>query len=283
MFPERLACVTPGDLPRLKAMSTKPISTANVQYPQAPVEAGHVEAVPRRIRAKLGDRVVLDTANALYLWEWPFYPQYLVPAEDVEPDALADAGDEESADLGIVVPVSLSFNGAERAEAGNRYTASDIGGLEGKIRFDWDALDSWYEEDEEVFVHPRNPYTRVDALRTSQTIRVELEGVVLAEAPGGVMVFETGLPTRHYLDPTAVDHSALRPSDTVTECPYKGRTSQYWSVEIGGEIHEDLAWSYNFPTRQLLPVTGLVAFYDEKVDVFVDGVKNERPSTHFSD
>ena len=97
------------------------------------------------------------------------------------------------------------------------------------------------------------------------------------------MVFETGLPTRYYLDRSAVDFTHLRPTDTVTPCPYKGRTSAYWSVEAGGELHPDLAWSYDFPTRQLSPIAGLVGFYNEKLDISVDGELQERPKTHFFD
>jgi len=95
-------------------------------------------------------------------------------------------------------------------------------------------------------------------------------------------VFETGLPTRYYLDRTAVNLEHLVASETVTSCPYKGMTSGYWSVHIGNELHEDLAWAYDFPTRQLLPIAGLIAFYNEKLDLTVDGERLERPATHFS-
>jgi uncharacterized protein (DUF427 family) len=97
------------------------------------------------------------------------------------------------------------------------------------------------------------------------------------------MVFETGLPTRYYLPRTALQWDVLEPSGTVTECPYKGRTSAYWSVRTGGAVRRDLAWSYDFPTRQLLPIAGLVAFYNEKVDIFLDGRPLHRPVTPFSD
>ena len=113
-------------------------------------------------------------------------------------------------------------------------------------------------------------------------MRVELDGVVLAEAPTTVMVFETGLPPRYYLDRTALHLEHLVPSDTVTACPYKGTTSQYWSVRLGQAVHPDLAWSYAFPTLPLLPIAGLVAFYNEKVDHFVDGKLMVRPVTPFS-
>jgi uncharacterized protein (DUF427 family) len=151
------------------------------------------------------------------------------------------------------------------------------------VRFDWEALDAWFEEDQEVFVHPRSPYARVDALRSTRTVRVELDGVVLAESGSPVMVFETGLPTRYYLNRTEVRFEHLVPTPTVTRCPYKGTTSGYWSVVINGNHHADLAWTYDFPTRELLAIAGLVAFYNEKVDVFVDGIREDRPTTHFSD
>jgi uncharacterized protein (DUF427 family) len=140
---------------------------------------------------------------------------------------------------------------------------------------------AWFEEDEEVFVHPRNPYTRVDALRSSRTVRAELDGTLLARSSSTVMVFETGLPTRYYFDRTAVDFHHLRPTPTQTACPYKGRTSDYWSVEVRDTTIEDLAWAYDFPTRQLLPIAGMVAFYNEKLDITVDGQPLKRPVTHF--
>ncbi len=165
--------------------------------------------------------------------------------------------------------------------AGRRYLKSRVPELVDFVRFDWDALDAWYEEDEEVFVHPRNPYVRLDALRSFRRVRVELDGAVLAESSAPVMVFETGLPTRHYFDRTVVNFEHLVPSATVTACPYKGRTTGYWSVRTGTKTKPDLAWSYDFPTRQLLPIAGLIAFYDEHVDTFIDDVAQPRPVTHF--
>jgi uncharacterized protein (DUF427 family) len=250
-------------------------------YPRALVEAGHVERVPRRVRAEFGGQVVLDTTRAIYLWEWPFYPQFLIPAHDVDAAALIDDGPTHHLRFGTVVTVGLRIGGAQRPTAGRRYVESSIAELAGHIRFEWDALDAWFEEDEQVFVHPRNPYVRVDALRSTRHVRIERDGVVLAQSRAPVLVFETGLPTRYYVDRSAVDFSHLRPSDTVTACPYKGMTSGYWSIAIGDELHRDLAWTYDFPTRQLLPIAGLIAFYNEQVDAFLDGVAQPRPRTHF--
>ena len=154
-----------------------------------------------------------------------------------------------------------------------------VEGLAGRARFEWDSLDAWFEEDEQVFVHPRDPYTRVDALRSTRSVRIELDGVILAESSSPVLVFETGLPTRYYLNRTEVDFTHLVPTDSVTACPYKGTTSGYWTAQLGDTSYSDIAWVYDFPTRQLLPIAGMIAFYDEKVDTFLDGRLLDRPVT----
>ncbi len=251
-------------------------------YPKMITPVGHVEPVPRRVRAMLGGQVVLDTTGARYVWEWPNYPQYYIPLADVEPSVLVDEQHEQKLRLGTVRRHGLLAGDISRPGSARVYGDDAAAGLAGTVRFDWAALDAWFEEDEEVFVHPRSPYTRVDALRSTRTVRVELDGVVLAESSSPVMVFETGLPTRYYLNRTEVNAEHLLPTTTVTACPYKGKTSGYWSVRVGEAVHEDLAWAYDFPTRQLLPITGLIAFYNEKVDITVDGQRLDRPVTHFS-
>jgi len=251
-------------------------------YPQAIVPVDHVEPVPRRIRAVVDGRVVIDTASARYVWEWPYYPQYYIPIGDFAPDVLVDEAREEHLKRGTAMRHGLRTAGGVRSGVAHHYVSSPVDGVAGTVRVEWAALDAWFEEDEEVFVHPRNPYTRVDALRSDREIVVELEGIVLARSSRPVLVFETGLPTRYYLDRLDVDVSHLVLSDTVTSCPYKGTTSAYWSVDVGARVEPDLAWAYDFPTRQLLPIAGLVAFYNEKVDLTVDGVRLERPQTKFS-
>ncbi len=251
-------------------------------YPQAIVPVNHVEPVPRRIRAVLDGRVVIDTTAARYVWEWPYYPQYYIPFADFAPDVLVDEGHEEHLRRGTAMRFGLRRGDGVLAGVAHHYVVSEVEGISGTVRVDWGALDAWFEEDEEVFVHPRNPYTRVDALRSDREVVVELEGLVLARSTRAVLVFETGLPTRYYFDRLDVDFTRLVPSDTVTSCPYKGTTSGYWSVDVGERVEPDLVWAYDFPTRQLLPIAGLVAFYNEKVDLTVDGVWLERPTTKFS-
>jgi uncharacterized protein (DUF427 family) len=259
-------------------------------YPASIVPVNHVAPVPRRIRAYLGAEKVLDTTRALYVWEWPNYPQYYIPLADVRSDLLVPEGHSQQTGRGLVELHGLRVTGsgeAHRPRAARLVTKAVVDGLDGMVRFEWAALDAWFEEDEQVFVHPRDPYTRVDALRSDRQVRVELDGLVLADSRSPVMVFETGLPTRYYVNRTDVRFEHLVPSPTVTSCPYKGTTSAYWSVQGGGPadkgtVHKDLAWAYDFPTRQLLPIAGLVAFYNEKVDTFLDGEPLDRPKTHFS-
>jgi uncharacterized protein (DUF427 family) len=251
-------------------------------YPQPIVPVDHIEPVPRRVRAMLGGAVVLDTTRALYVWEWPNFPQYYVPLADLDPAAMVDEEHAERLHRGLARRFGLRVGDITQPGAALVFGEDALEGLEGTVRLDWNALDAWFEEDEEVFVHPRSPYSRVDALRSTRTVRVELEEVVLAESSSPVMVFETGLPTRYYLNRTEVRFEHLVPTDTVTSCPYKGTTTGYWSVRIGDQTHADLAWAYDFPTGPLLPIAGLIAFYNEKVNVFVDGVLLDRPGTHFS-
>jgi uncharacterized protein (DUF427 family) len=250
-------------------------------YPRSIATVNQMEPAPRRVRAMLAGQVVLDTTRAVYLWEWANYPQYYIPFEDVAAEFVVDEDHEEKLSRGRARRLGLRVGGTGRAAAGRVYTDDSIPGLAGLVRFEWDAFDAWFEEDEEVFVHPRNPYARVDALRSARPVRVSLDGVVLAESPGPVMLFETGLPTRYYLDRTAVNFAALERTGTVTQCPYKGRTTDYWSVRTPQGVHSDLAWSYSFPLAAVQTIAGLVCFYNEKVDIELDGRPLDRPVTHF--
>jgi uncharacterized protein (DUF427 family) len=141
-----------------------------------------------------------------------------------------------------------------------------------------DAGLSWYEEALEVHVHARDPHKRVDAVPSERHVRVGLDGVVLAESHRPTAVFETHLPTRWYLPAEDVRQELLVPSATTTRCPYKG-TASYWSVHLGDVVHADLAWGYPDPIAECPGIAGLVAFFDERVDLVVDGEPVERPRT----
>jgi uncharacterized protein (DUF427 family) len=255
--------------------------TSVADYPTQMTPVNHVEPVPRRIRAFLAGEPVFDTTSARYVWEWPHYPQYYIPVRDVRTELLVPDGHTKPTRRGTAEVNTLLVGDTSRPGAAQVLKESTVEGLSGTVRFDWDAMDAWFEEDERVFVHPRSPYVRVDALRSRRSVRVELEGTVLAESSSPVMLFETGLPTRYYLDRTAVNFDHLIPTKTVTACAYKGTTSEYWSLRMGETVHPDLAWSYHFPTRAALPIAGMIAFYNEKVDLHVDGHMLQRPKTHF--
>jgi uncharacterized protein (DUF427 family) len=162
-----------------------------------------------------------------------------------------------------------------------RYERSPFPELRDAVRLEWDAMDAWFEEDEEVFTHPRDPYTRVDILPSSRHVRVEVDGVTVAQSTSPRLLFETGLPVRYYLPKPHVRMDLLTHTGLETHCPYKGR-AEYWSVRAGGRLHENLAWSYPAPLPESQKIAGLVCFYDERVDVHVDGVRQERPVTKFS-
>jgi uncharacterized protein (DUF427 family) len=232
-----------------------------------------VQPVPRRIRGVLAGVTVFDTLSAVYAWDSPKYPHYLVPKDDVRPGVLVDEDRQQRLRRGVAHLYGLRVDEVAVPSVARVYDEG-ADSLAGLVRFDWDALD-WFEEDEQVFVHPRNPYTRVDALRSNRHVRVELAGHMLAESRSPVLVFETGLPTRYYLDRTCVDWTLLRRTDTETACPYKGRTSDYWTAEVPGRVEVDVAWSYRQPFPALAPIAGLVAFYNDRVDLTVDGIRLE--------
>ena len=141
--------------------------------------------------------------------------------------------------------------------------------------------DRWFEEDEEVFVHPKDPYHRVDVLESSRHVRVSLNGEVVAETSRPKLLFETGLPVRYYIPPEDVREELLVPSEKHTRCPYKGVAS-YWSVKAGGELAENLAWYYPEPTPDTAKIADHLCFFNEKVDLTVDGEAQPRPQTQWS-
>lgn len=241
-----------------------------------------IEPSAKRVRAYLGGDVVADTTRPTLVWEIPYYPAYYFPAEDVRTDLLhADGGVAHSPSRGDGRTFTVRAGGKEAPGGALRYEDSPIEELRELIRLQWDAMDAWFEEDEEVFTHPRDPYTRVDILSSSRHVRVEVDGMTIAESASPRLLFETGLPPRYYLLKTHVRLDLLIPTDTVTHCPYKGQAA-YWSVRAGDTVHEDLAWSYRAPLPESQKVAGLIAFYNEKVELYVDGVLQERPSTKFS-
>jgi uncharacterized protein (DUF427 family) len=241
-----------------------------------------VERGAKRVRTYLGGVPVADTIRPVLVWEVPYYPTYYFPAEDVRGDSLEpDGGVSHSPSRGDGRTFTVRAGGKEARAAAVRYEDSPIPELRDLVKLEWSAMDAWFEEDEEVFTHPRDPYTRVDILPSSRHVRVEVDGVTVAESSNARLLFETGLPVRYYLPKTHVRLDLLAHTDTVTHCPYKG-AAEYWSIRAGDNVHADLAWSYRTPLPESQQLAGMIAFYNEKVDILVDGVLQERPSTKFS-
>lgn len=239
-----------------------------------------VEQGAKRIRVMLGGEVIADTTKPLLVWEIPYYPTYYFPEGDVRMDLIAATGEtKRSPSRGEAELLTVKAGSGEGL--GYRYLEPKIPEVANHIAFDWGSMDHWFEEDEEAFVHARDPYTRLDLLPSGRRVRVEVDGVTVADSTNGTFLFETNLPTRYYLPKTDVRMDLLAPSDTATHCPYKG-SARYWSVTIDGVTHQDIVWGYDAPLPESQRIGGLVSFYNEKVDIYVDEVREERPTTMFS-
>ncbi len=240
-----------------------------------------VEQSQKRVRAYLGGELVADTARPLLVWEVPYYPTYYLPAADVRAKLVPTGETEHSPSRGDAEVLDVVTDRATAAGAGRRFPASPLPALRDAVRLDFAAMDEWLEEDEPIYAHPRDPYHRVDILASSRHVRVEVDGVTVAESRSPRILFETSLPPRYYLPLPDLRMDLLLLSEGVTHCPYKG-TAGYWSVEVNGKVHEDLVWIYRTPLPESQKIAGLACFYNEKVDLFVDGVKQDRPRSPFS-
>jgi uncharacterized protein (DUF427 family) len=249
----------------------------------APATRGRVRTEPghKRVRAYLGGGLVADSPRPLLVWEAPYYPTYYLPVEDVRAELVPTGRVEHSPSRGDAQIYDVRVGAVTAAGAARRYPESPLEPLRDTVRLDWGSMDEWLEEDEPVYTHPRDPYTRVDILGSSRHVRIEVDGVVVAESHQPRILFETGLPPRYYIPVADVRMELLRPSTTETHCPYKGMAT-YWTLDTGRGVHPDFVWIYRSPFPESQKIAGLACFYNEKVDLYLDGVLQERPRTHFS-
>ena len=203
--------------------------------PALPRDIVYVEPLLRRVRARLGERTVIDSERVLLVHRAGQPPRYAFPASDVPSE----------------VP-------SAREAAASGY-----------VTVKWDAVTSWHEEDEQVFGHARNPYHRIDCVRSQRQLRVQLRGLVLVDAHDVVSLFETASAPRLYVEKKHVRMEHLIASPTTSYCPYKGYAS-YWSARVGGETFQDIAWSYEDPTPESRRIAGLLSFYPERAEVVQD-------------
>lgn len=261
-----------------------------------------IHPVAKWVRASWGDEVLVSSTAAILVWEpRRVVPSYAVPRGDVAAELVPWQPDAPIAEAAV------PFDGAGRRVLDPRtpFTAHSIPGtayslrtaagdlpgaafapddadLAGHVVLDWNAFTRWWEEDDPVMGHPHDPFDRIDCLHSSRHVTIGSGGHLLADSTRSVMLFETPLPTRFYLPREDVAMDRLERSDRHTVCAYKGRAS-YWSARAGDRLLPDLAWTYEEPLHDALPVRGLVAFFTERLDLTVDGVLLPRPVTPWSE
>jgi uncharacterized protein (DUF427 family) len=236
-----------------------------------------IEHCGKRVRVYLGGEIVVDSIRSKLVWEAPHYPVYYFPMADVSMNCLIESDrTERSSTQGEACYFNVRGGNRLVANSAWHYPQSPIFEIRGHVRFEWDQMDAWFEEDEEVFVHAHDPYKRIDLLHSSRHIEVSLDSVKLTDTRRPTILYETGAPIRYYMPKPDVRMDLLEPTDNRTGCAYKG-FARYWSLNVGEIKRENIAWSYAIPIADCAKIAGLVAFYNEQVDLIVDGVPQERP------
>jgi uncharacterized protein (DUF427 family) len=263
-------------------MEDRVIGRDGLVYAEHPIR---FEPSPRRVRALLAGHAVADSRRVMLLTEHHKMPVYYFPVADVRMDLLAPTGrtrrDPHKGTQSLHT-LRVGDRVVEAAAWMHDEAGPDGADFRGYVAFYWTKLDSWYEEDDEVYAHPRDPYHRVDVLRSSRHVQVRVLGELVADSHRPHMLVETGLPPRFYLPRQDVRLDLLVPSDTSSQCPYKG-TASYYSVRVGDTIAKDMAWYYRFPIAECPKIENLICFFDERVDsVHVDGEQRTVPTTPWS-
>lgn len=250
--------------------------------------AVRTEPSERWVRAYVGETTVVDSRSPLLFWETRFpVPSYAFSSVDVRMDLLRPAADAPPTEPWFFLPQGPVMQWFD-LEVGDRRIAHaawirDEPQLADRVILSWQdgLIDRWTEEDEEVRGHPRDPHHRVDALPSSRHVVVSVNGEVLADSHRPVLVFETSLPTRYYLPAEDVDLTRLLATSNRSHCPYKGEADGYWDIAHQSELR-NVGWSYSAPLPAVHTIASRIAFYNEVVDITVDGQRLDRPASHFS-
>jgi len=244
-----------------------------------------LEPSPRRVRVKFNGETIADSTKAHLLFETRHLPVYYFPRADVRLDLMSATEHHTFCPYKGTASywtIRVGDRTAENAVWGYSDPYDEVAALGDFVAFYWDRVDHWYEEDEEIFVHPRDPYKRVDVVESARSVRVILGGETVAETRRARFLFETRLPTRYYIPQEDVRMDLLLPSDKTTACPYKGR-ARYWSARIGDQVFPDIVWSYPEPVAECPKIKGHLCFFNEQVDaILVDGKEVPRPITKWS-
>ena len=244
------------------------------------------EPCAKRLRVAFGGETLADTTAVHLLHETRHLPVYYFPRADVRMDLLTRSGHKTYCPFkGEASYWSVAAGGkvAENAVWSYESPYDEVAEIKDHLAFYWNRVDHWYEEDEEVFVHARDPYVRVDVLDSQRSLKVVVGGETLAETRRARFLFETGLPVRYYIPREDVRQDLLLPSETETACPYKGR-ARYHSVQAGGRIIEDIVWFYPDPLPESSRIKDYLCVFNEKADaIFLDGVEQPKPRTKWSE
>lgn len=245
-----------------------------LQYPPFISEPNWVP-VAKWVRVRLGDDYIANSQQVMLKRKFPMV--FFFPQDDVNMELLEAAGQSSRSDewgAHTAWHVKTDYKKAENAAwSYEKPTTKAPENIDKYIAFNWHAMDAWLEEEEEVRVHPRDPYHRIDTCNSSRHVRISISGEVVAETRRPVLLFETGLPVRFYIPKTDVRLDMLQPTNHQTQCPYKG-TASYYSIKNGSDTLKNLVWTYPFPNASVLKIKDMLAFFTEKLDdVFIDGRK----------
>lgn len=256
-----------------------------IRDPENPSHRVITEPSPRRVRSRFGGETVADSTRVLLLHETAHLPVYYFPMDDVRMDLLRATDHHTRCPFkGEASYWSVVAGGraAENAVWGYEDPLETVAEIKDHLAFYWHRMDHWYEEDEEVYVHARDPYSRVDVVASQRPVRVVLGGETVAESERALFLFETGLPARYYLPRQDVRMDLLTRTETSSQCPYKG-TAVYWSARTGGKDYEDVVWSYPEPIAEMPRIKDLLCFFNERVDdIYVDGAPVPKVKTKWS-
>jgi uncharacterized protein (DUF427 family) len=254
--------------------------------PAPKVIAVRIEPIAKRVRSFVSGVAIADSCRVMMMFETARLPVYYFPIEDVRMDLLvATSTVVKSAAKGDATYYSIAVDGRTVENAAWRYLDPTAGSPEivNLIAFHWKLMDAWFEEDDEVFVHARDPYHRIDVLNSSREVRVVVGGQVVAVTRRAQFLFETRLPVRYYIPKEDVRTNLIQPSETKTACAYKGPTSRYWQAATADGTFCDIAWCYETPAPEVARIAGRVAFFNERVDaIYVEGKEMPRTRTKWS-
>ena len=240
----------------------------------------------RRVHVVFAGITVADSTRVMLLHEFGRLPVFYFPLEDVRMDLLEETSRRSHSPLkgeASYWTIRVGDRVAEDAAWSYAHPLPDGPPIKGYLAFYWHLMDAWYEEEEQVFAHARDPYKRVDILPSSRHVRVVLAGLTIADSRHPRLLLETGLPTRYYLPEQDIRMDLLEPTATATRCPYKGQAS-YWSATIDDRVFKDIVWSYRDPLPACSAISRLLCFFNERVEaIYLDDERQAVPSTPWSE